>query len=102
MRIFIKIIDAVKGEDWQDLETSMGTYNFDTIFGFFDNFEYDDDLHNESVKKYIIDLYYRINMLFNIWIIYVEIEFEQSKVKNVSTSNLRSLLEKKVVALNYQ
>jgi len=95
LRIFIKIIDAVEGENWQDLETSMGTYNFDMIFGFFSNFKYDDDLHNESVKKYIIDLYYNINMFFNVWIIYAEIEFEQSKIKNVSTLNLRPVLVKK-------
>ena len=95
LRLFIKMIDIVEGENWNDLEASMGVYNFKIIFDLFSKLDSNDDIYKESVKKYFLDLYYDINVLFNSWILFTGMEFGQSVVKDGNISYLHPHIERK-------
>ena len=95
LRLFVKMIDAVEGEDWKDLETSMGTYNFEIIFDLFDKLESSDDIYKECVRRFLTDLYYRINVLFSVWVFFTEIETEHSAGIGDGILSLRPRIKKK-------
>ena len=95
LRLLIKMIDLIEGENWNDLETSMGTYNFELIFKLFNKLESNDDIYKECVKKYFIDLYYDIKVLFNSWIIFTEIAFEYTTDNDNIFSSLCPSIKKK-------
>jgi len=94
LRLFIKMIDVAEGEKWKDLETSMGTYSFEMIFGLFSKMESDDVVYMECIKKYFIDLYYDINLLFNSWVAFVGMEIGQAVTKGSSIPYLRPRMKK--------
>jgi len=89
LRLFIKMIDIVEGEDWKDLETSMGTYSFDMIFGLFSKLESDDVIYMECIKKYFVDLYYDINLLFNSWVAFASMGIGRLAAKGNDVPYLR-------------
>jgi hypothetical protein len=95
LRLFIKMIDIVEGENWKDLEASIGTYNFEMIFDLFSKLEFNDDIYKACVETFFTDLYYGVNVLFNSWVLFTEMEFEQSAVKDDNISGLRPRIQKK-------
>ncbi|MCL2721681.1 MAG: bacteriophage abortive infection AbiH family protein [Treponema sp.] len=93
LRFFIKMIDAVEGENWQDLETSMGTYNFEMIFGLFKELK-SNDVYETCVENFFTLLYYNVFVLFNSWVLFTEIAFEQPVVNDDILSSLRPHIKK--------
>jgi hypothetical protein len=94
LRLFIKMIDTVEGEKWQDLEASMGTYNFDMIFDLFKELESNDEIYDSCVMNFFTVLYYNIYVLFNSWVLFTEMAFEQSIVSGDILSDLRPHIRK--------
>jgi hypothetical protein len=93
LRLFIKMIDAVEGEDWKNLEESMGSYKFDIIFNLFKKLK-SDELYNTCVENFFTQLYYSIFMLFNSWIIFTEMAFEQQVISDDALSTLNPQIKK--------
>jgi hypothetical protein len=89
LRLFIKMMDSVEGENWTDFETSLGSNNFEVIFNLFNEIE-SDDIYSMCVSNFFTGLYYNTSMLFHAWIIYTNIIFEESAVSTNTISNLRS------------
>jgi len=83
LRLFIKMIDAVEGEDWKDLEASMGTYNFEMIFDLFKKLKSNDEIYVLCVENFFTLLYYNVFVLFSSWVLFTEIAYEQP----IATSN---------------
>jgi len=96
LRLFIKMIDAVEeGEDWKNLEASMGTYNFEMIFELFKKLRSDDEIYKMCVENFFTLLYYNIFELFNSWVLFTEIAFEQSHISDDILSTLHPHIKKK-------
>jgi hypothetical protein len=82
LRLFIKMIDAVEGDDWKDLEKSIGSYNFEMLFELFNEFEQNDEIYDLCVSNFFTGLMYNIYVLFNAWVIFIEIRLEETKENN--------------------
>jgi len=96
LRLFIKMIDAVEGEDWKDLEASMGTYNFEMIFDLFKKLKPNDEIYVLCVENFFTLLYYNIYVLFTSWVLFTEIASEQPiATSNDILSALRPHIKKK-------
>jgi hypothetical protein len=75
------MIDEVEeGDDWKNLEASMGTYNFEMIFNLFKEMESNDEIYEMCVQHFFVLLYYDISVLFTTWVLFTEITFEQQIV----------------------
>jgi hypothetical protein len=92
LRLFIKMMDAAEGENWVDIETSLGTNNFEMIFSLFKELEHD-DIYSMCVENFFTGLYYNIFVLFHAWIIFTEIIYEESTVSSRTISELRSRIK---------
>jgi len=78
LRLFIIMIDKVeRGVNWEDLETSMGTNNFEMIFDLFKGLESNGEIYEMCVEHFFVLLYYDINLLFTSWVLFTETTFEQ-------------------------
>ena len=80
LRLFIKMTDAVAGEDWRDFEASMGSYDFKMFLYLFKEFE--TNKYETFVENYLSLLPYNVDMLFKLWVQFTEITFEQQVVSN--------------------
>jgi hypothetical protein len=88
------MIDAVvEGEDWKDLEAAMGTYNFEMIFDLFKELK-SDNIYNTCVENFFTQLYYNVFVLFNSWVIFTEMAFEQPVVSDDILSALHPHIKK--------
>lgn len=94
LRLFIKMIDTVKGEDWKDLETSLGTYKFEMIFDLFKELKFNDEIYAMCVENFFTLLYYNVNVLFNSWVLFTEIAFEQQLINGDIFSTLHPHIKK--------
>jgi hypothetical protein len=94
LRLLIKMIDSVEGEKWKDLETSMGTYNFDLIFDLFKKLKSDDEIYEICVEHFFTLLYYDISQLFTVWVLFTEIAFEHLVVSDDIMSAMRPHIRK--------
>ena len=87
-RLFIKMTDAVAGEDWGDFEASMGSYDFKMFLNLFK--EFDANKYETFVENYLSLVPYNIDMLFKLWVHFTEITFEQQAVNNSITDLFRN------------
>ena len=91
LRLFIKLIDVVEGENWTDLEKTMGTNDFKTILNLFNDLK-SDDIYETCITNFITSLYYNVFALLHVWIIFTEIVYEKS-INNV-VSELRPRIKR--------
>jgi len=95
LRLFIKMLDTVEGENWENLETSIGTYNFQFIFELFKELNSDDEIYSMCVENFFTLLYYNINILFALWVLFTEIAFEKQRDNNDIFSELHPHIKRK-------
>ena len=79
LRLFIKMIDAVDGNNWVNLEASLGTNDFKMIFDLFKDLK-SEEIYQKCTENYFTNLYYDIFSLLHSWIIYTEIDYENTAV----------------------
>jgi hypothetical protein len=93
LRLFIKMTDAVAGENWENFEASMGSYDFKRFLYLFKEFE--TDKYETFVENYLSLLPYNIDTLFKLWVHFTEITFEQQIVSN-SINDILSVSRPKI------
>ncbi|WP_276766743.1 bacteriophage abortive infection AbiH family protein [Gemella morbillorum] len=81
----LKIISEIEGNEWNNLETTLGMIEYDDYFSLFelrdDNKEYHTVYNNEDTAKNILGAVYMIKEFFSDWIKEVDITDAQPYIK---------------------
>lgn len=81
----LKIISEVEGDEWNNLETTLGMIEYDDYFSLFelrnDDKEYHTIYNNEDTAKNILGAVYMIKQFFSDWIEEVDITDVQPNIK---------------------